>query len=223
MAEQTFRSPGFFEREIDLSGRRVEPTGTPAGVIGAAERGPAFIPVTIGSDEDFVARFGEMDPNRAGPYAVREYLKNKDAITFMRVLGAGSNDTAAEISNTRTYGFVSKAGIKLSGSIFIPQVKAFSHGEPVFLAASHYVSTSVESHAFPEFTDNNSFPGLGSGDDYVQLVRAMIFPTTGSRICLAHMSASALAGTDVNTVNSQTTHLDDNYKFKIIVKYMNCL
>ena len=32
MAEQTFRSPGFFEREIDLTGRVVEPTGTPAGI-----------------------------------------------------------------------------------------------------------------------------------------------------------------------------------------------
>ena len=32
MAEQTFRSPGFFEREIDLSAREAEPTGTPAGV-----------------------------------------------------------------------------------------------------------------------------------------------------------------------------------------------
>ena len=40
MAEQTFRSPGFFEQEIDLSARQVEPFGTPAGVIGTAHQGP---------------------------------------------------------------------------------------------------------------------------------------------------------------------------------------
>ena len=32
MAEQTFRSPGFFEQEIDLSARRATPLGIPAGV-----------------------------------------------------------------------------------------------------------------------------------------------------------------------------------------------
>ena len=116
MAEQTFRSPGFFEREIDLSGRETEPTGTPAGVIGVAERGPAFIPVTIGSMADFNARFGDLDPKMAGPYAVNEYLKHKDAVTYMRVLGAGSNDTTAEIEATRTYGIVAKAGFKVAGT-----------------------------------------------------------------------------------------------------------
>ena len=29
MAEQTFRSPGFFDQEIDLSGRQVEASGIP--------------------------------------------------------------------------------------------------------------------------------------------------------------------------------------------------
>ena len=41
MAEQTFRSPGFFEQEVDLTQRVQRPLGTPAGVIGTAEKGPA--------------------------------------------------------------------------------------------------------------------------------------------------------------------------------------
>ena len=56
MAEQIFRSPGFFEQEIDLSARVTTPSGTPAGVIGTADRGPAFVPVTIGSFADFETR-----------------------------------------------------------------------------------------------------------------------------------------------------------------------
>ena len=53
MAEQTFRSPGFFEREIDLTQRTVEIEGVPAGIIGTATQGPAFVPVTLGSFIDF--------------------------------------------------------------------------------------------------------------------------------------------------------------------------
>ena len=64
MAEQTFRSPGFFEQEIDLSSRVVSPTGTPGGVIGTADRGPAFVPVTIGSFADFQTKFGTLHPDR---------------------------------------------------------------------------------------------------------------------------------------------------------------
>ena len=53
MKEQTFRSPGFFEREIDLSARETNIAGVPGGVIGTSERGPAFVPVTVGSFSDF--------------------------------------------------------------------------------------------------------------------------------------------------------------------------
>jgi hypothetical protein len=200
MAEQTFRSPGFFEREIDLSAREAEPTGTPAGVIGTAQRGPAFVPVTIGTWADFETRFGPLDPNRAGSYAVREYFKNKDAITYMRLLGAGSNDTEAEMTSTRNYGIVSKAGFKLVGEVGTVGVGGLSANVGVvsFIAAKHYISASTEMMSFPEFTDNNSFPGtLATGN--VHIIRAAIFPTTGSRIILASATGSQITAADVNT------------------------
>ena len=75
MAEQTFKSPGFFENEVDLSQRESSIVGVPAGVIGTAEMGPAFVPVTVGSFADFQRRFGSLDPDSFGPYAVREFLK----------------------------------------------------------------------------------------------------------------------------------------------------
>ena len=98
MAEQTFRSPGFFEQEIDLSQRRSSPLGIPAGVIGTAERGPAFVPVTVGTFADFETRFGTLNSDRFGPYAVKEFLKHRNAVTFVRVLGAGSNETGTDLS-----------------------------------------------------------------------------------------------------------------------------
>ena len=72
MAEQTFRSPGFFEQEVDLTQRVQGPLGTPAGVIGTAEKGPAFVPITVGSMADFKTKFGDLDSKKFGPYAVNE-------------------------------------------------------------------------------------------------------------------------------------------------------
>ena len=112
MAEQTFRSPGFFEREIDLSQRESEVVGVPAGVVGTAQMGPAFVPVTVGSFADFERKFGSLDPKKFGPYAVREFLKHRTAITYVRVLGAGSNETATDIANTRAAGTVKSCRIQ---------------------------------------------------------------------------------------------------------------
>ena len=109
MAEQTFRSPGFFEQEIDLSARQLSPSGVPAGIVGTSIRGPAFVPVTVGSFADFETRFGSLETERFAPYAVREWLQNRTSCTFLRVLGAGSNETAADISNTTSYGTVKNA------------------------------------------------------------------------------------------------------------------
>ncbi len=75
--EQTFNSPGFFEREIDLAGRTEEPLGVACGIIGTAERGPAFVPVTVGSFNDFESKFGTLDSKRFGPYAVEKFFAAK--------------------------------------------------------------------------------------------------------------------------------------------------
>ena len=53
MAENTFKSPGFFEQEIELTAQKEQPTGTPAGIIGASQMGPAFVPMTLGTFNDF--------------------------------------------------------------------------------------------------------------------------------------------------------------------------
>ena len=116
MAEQTFRSPGFFEQEIDLSARVAAPLGVPAGVVGTAPRGPAFVPVTVGSLADFTAKFGGMDQDRFGPYAVREFLKNRNAVTYVRTLGAGLVENDTDINNAELGGYAKNAGTKLEST-----------------------------------------------------------------------------------------------------------
>jgi hypothetical protein len=115
--EQTFRSPNFFEREIDLSAPTVTgPVGVPAGIIGTANKGPAFVPVTLGSFDEFVATFGNLDPKKFGPYAVNEFFKHRSALTYLRVLGAGANSTDGEIATTIATGRVKNAGFKIEGT-----------------------------------------------------------------------------------------------------------
>ena len=111
MAELTFKSPGISTREIDLSGpTSVVPQGTPAGIIGTAAKGRAFVPITVATYQDFVAEFGGTDGEKFGPLAMREWMRNARAGTYVRILGVGdgkqrstSGDNAGRVNNA---GFV---------------------------------------------------------------------------------------------------------------------
>ena len=60
MAEQTFKSPGFFEREIEVISRPLtRNTATPVGVIGPAQKGQAFVPKTVTSVDEFIRELYE--------------------------------------------------------------------------------------------------------------------------------------------------------------------
>ena len=90
MAELTFKSPGVSTREIDLSGpTALGPQGTPAGIIGTALKGRAFVPITVATYQDFVAEFGSTDGEKFGPLAMNEWMRNARAGTYVRVLGVG--------------------------------------------------------------------------------------------------------------------------------------
>ena len=74
MTESTFPiSPGVVANETDLSGpTKVSPSGIPAGVIGTAVRGPAFVPITVATFQDFISTFGNSDGLKFGPMTMRE-------------------------------------------------------------------------------------------------------------------------------------------------------
>jgi len=189
MAEQTFKSPGFFEKEIDLTQRVTQISGTPAGVIGTARRGPAFVPVTVGSMSDFIRKFGDLDSEKFGPYAVNEFLKNRTSLTYIRVLGAGANENSSDFSAFDSQGIVKNAGFRIKGAAAdsttpnpaISGNKALA-GTVQFLVGKHEIyESSLESSAYPIFTDNNSFT---TGGGTVNVVRGMIFLASGSRLVI---------------------------------------
>jgi len=226
MSEQTFRSPGFFEQEIELTAPGAQPTGVPGGLIGAAAAGPAFVPTTVGSFSDFTARFGGLDPERPASYAANEFLKNKGALTFIRVLGAGANSTAADVSSTAANGTVKNAGFRVTGSTGgLPALDFRKSGVVQFLTARHALpassATPSEWKGFPIFSDNPSFNPASS--DTLNIVRGVIMFPTGARGMVLDMTGANsqwtgtgatiddIASVDLNS--SSTTYL--KFKFAI--------
>ena len=220
MAEQTFRSPGFYEQEIELVEGAQQPVGVPPGVAGTSEKGPAFVPITVANIADFTSRFGGLNPQRFAPYAVNELLKHKQALTFVRTLGAGANEALSDIDTTISQGTVKSAGFKIESQASVA-VPTATDSTVQFLAAKHYISASAagpsENEGFPIFTDNPSFGVTESGNTSVNLIRAAIFPASGTRIQVASynetystLALTASLGPDNNTQGLAR-------KFKIII------
>lgn len=108
MAELTFKSAGVSTREIDLSGPTpTGPSGVPAGIVGTANEGPAFVPLTFATYGQYKLTFGASDGEKFGPIAANEWLKNAQALTYVRVLGAGNGrERSSSTGNVTNAGFV---------------------------------------------------------------------------------------------------------------------
>ena len=107
-----FVSPGVFVNEIDNSQLPASPAGIGPVIIGRAEKGPALRPTTVNSFEEFVNVFGTPDPGNAGGdvwrqganttattygmYAAQAYLRNSSPLTYIRLLGAESDNVASD-------------------------------------------------------------------------------------------------------------------------------
>lgn len=217
MAEQTFKSPGFFEREIDLSQTSTSVSGVPAGIAGTSQMGPAFVPVTVGSFTDFENRFGTLDPDMFGPYAVREFLKHRSALTYVRVLGAGANANGTDFNTTKVAGTVKGAGFVIQGAAAGVAVgpaydKARQLGCVQFISARHYVSAS-ESVGYPIFTDNVS---TTLANNVVNLIRGVLLTPTGSRFQVLPFASSSYTAASY-TANNDLAKPSSSGLFKLVL------
>ena len=157
-----FVSPGVFINEIDQS-QIPQESSLAAGpaIIGRTAHGPAFVPTTVGSFDEFVQIFGNplpgggsgdvwRDGNRSAPtyaaYAAQAYLANSGPVTMVRLLG----DESPNASGT---GVISKAGWKYPNvvqdtaggpyGLFMFQSGAAEATLEGFLAAVFYLSSSA--------------------------------------------------------------------------------
>ena len=206
MPETVLKAPNYFDREFDLTERTIPVGGVPATIIGGADKGPAFVPISLGSYTDFQNRFGPLDPHLVGAYALQKFFESKGSelasCNYIRVLGCGANTTPTDISDTESYGIVSNAGMKISGS-GSPVTNVLSgalSGRVQFLVGQHSLPTN-EAFGYPMFSENTSYPAASS--DTVNLVRAVLFTTPDARFLVASGStgvtynpALVIAGTN---------------------------
>ena len=220
MAEQTFKSPGFFEREIDVSQRGASKSfNVPGGIIGISESGPAFVPTTVTSIQEFENVFGNIRPEHFGAIAANEFLKRRPAITFVRTLGAGVIQQSGDLNNFKNYGTVSGAGFSLSGSEASAAQQAGAadkrhQGCVQFIAAKHEINEN-ESHLYPFVSQNQS---VGTSTSY--FIRGMVFLASGAKMeILDHDSGYNLTGsaTDEARISSYTGPIKKQGIFKIVI------
>ena len=99
MAQLKFGSAGVTTREIDLTGpTETGPTGIPAGIIGTAVKGPAFVPLTYGTLNDFFAKFGQSDSKKFGPLAVSEWMRRATADTEVNSRWTGDGRRSSDMT-----------------------------------------------------------------------------------------------------------------------------
>jgi phage tail sheath protein FI len=191
MSEITFKSAGVSSREIDLSGATRSPVvGVPAGVIGTAVSGPAFVPVTVGSFAEFTTVFGEVDSTRFGMLAAREWLRNATALTYVRVLGAGDGTrrTTSGVNSGKvtSAGFVAGAKQVQASGLVNENPYAYSGGplgRSYFLGC--YMSESAGSTVF-------SRAGIQTDPQAVPIIRGVLMVASGvvPALSSAHFGAN---------------------------------
>lgn len=191
MAELTFKSAGVSLREIDLSQpTTIGPIGTPAAVIGTALRGPAFVPVTVATFQDFIATFGNSDGEKFGPMAVREWLRNAGSATYVRVLGTGDGKTrnAGGDSNGWNTGFVTNAGfvvgeeqIESNGNIGQNPYNGDKTGAPGALGRTFFLAALMS-----ESNGSNVFSqaGIQTNANAVPVLRGILMAASGVNLGL---------------------------------------
>lgn len=111
---QKFISPGVFTTEVDLSFLAQGVAGIGAVVVGRTLKGPAMMPMVVTGLDSFAAIFGEPTPGYQLAYAAKNYLKNSNSLTVVRVLG---HDDGTGVSNGYTVGSIQGIRDGASGNV----------------------------------------------------------------------------------------------------------
>lgn len=215
MAKLTFNSAGVGVQEIDLSGPVTQaPTGVPAGVIGTATKGPAFVPVTLGVMPDFNRRFGATDGEKFGPLAVSEWLRNAGSVTYVRVLGAGRGERRRTTGNTA--GSVENAGFIVGeeqpneAGALVSNPFANENGVPgrtYFLGC--YMSESLGSTIFSDAGLQGAASTLagiaGNNEVAIPIIRGVVLAPSGVVLRLSSSNSSLTSAAPASTAIATAT------------------
>lgn len=154
-------------------------TGIPAGVIGTAETGPAFVPVTFTTYNSWKTLFGESG-DRFGPVAVSQWLANASQATYVRVLGVGDgNKRATATGQVTNAGFIVGENQVQTSGVVARNPYATNLGSPGrthFLGA--FMSESAGSTIFSE-------AGIQVTSASYPIIRGVIMTPSGVSLTLS--------------------------------------
>lgn len=194
--------PGITFTETDASAAptRVS-TGVPAGIIGTAASGPAYVPLTFSTYANgFTGIFGASG-DRFGPIAVSMWLNgalNTNA-TYLRVLGAGDSLKRIAGGAVNRAGFVvGEQQVRESGIVGANPYAASGGilGRTYFLGC--YMSESAGSTFF-------SSAGMQTGPNAIPIIRGIIMTPSGVSLTLSGNSNATNQPTTSASEGSSTT------------------
>lgn len=190
MAQGNFRSPGTNVRIIDSTGATgIEPTGTPACIIGATQKGKAFVPVLLGTSQDFINMFGGANSEYfEAPLGAVEWLRNQQALSFVRVLGVGAGERRA-ITGTND-GRVDGAGFVVGDSQ--PQYLSTAYGQIAtnsFAYAGDYGRLHFLGGVMSQSLSSSYFTDIGKSGSGNPIIRGVIMAASGVAISLSSSAA----------------------------------
>jgi hypothetical protein len=195
-------APGITLTEIDNTGLVIDaqPSGRAAGVIGTANQGTAFVPITVANNDQLETEFGYGDALVNAPLAMNRWLTNANAGTYVRVLGAGDGNARTTTGNNT--GKVNNAGfvvgsreIQTSSGQFANNPYATAggiEGRTYFLGC--YMSESAGSYVLSE-------AGIQTSAAAQPIVRGVIFAASGVQITVS----SSAPGQSSDTYSAAAT------------------
>lgn len=198
---QGFASAGVTTREIDLTGpTSIEPVGIPAGIVGTSVKGPAFVPLTLPTMNDFVVKFGAPTSiYKNGPLAANEWLRNAQSVTFLRVLGVGDGNQRTSSGNNK--GKVQYAGfvvgdrqpqISVSGNL-TNNPYAVTTGAP---GKTYFLTTLMSQSA-----NSTVFTDAGLSATGQMIIRGVLMAASGVVLTL---SSSTVTSTAPSTLSASS-------------------
>ena len=190
------------------------PAGIPAGIIGTSVKGPAYVPVTVGTYNDFKEVFGPSDGTKYGVLGAYNYLNldtNVNSVTYMRILGVGDGKSRNENGAVTNAGFI--VG---SGTLPTSNLNAYSGG---LNGRTHFIGCFMsESNGSTYFSDS----GIQTGTNAVPIVRGVLMTASGvlatlSSSYVVNNTPTAAAVTNSNLGGSTIGRLNSSSEFVILL------
>ena len=205
-----FKSPGVSAKVLNLSGPTgIVPTGIPAGVVGTAQKGPAFVPTTVASTQDLTVIFGAPTNDRSdGLVGTAEWLRSAGAATFIKVLGVGDGTRRKQDGINR--GSVASAGFVVGDRQPQESLDGNLGNNPYAVAGGPKGRTYILGAFMSQSNGSATFTDSGLPAEAVPVVRGVLFAASGVLMTLSSALAPdnnpdpTLAGTWGNAAGAVT-------------------